>query len=304
MRSALKFLNTLVLTFCMTTAIIAQVPENTTGNGTPATPETPKTESSAPDKPAPLDGVVEKRTIVERKILAYDPVREADIFWEKRVWRVLDVREKMNLPFSYPELPFAKLLFDSALKGEITVYSANDNANGKFDKPYSLQDVADALGGTTDTVETTDPETYQIKIKVTHNDLKPEDVKTFRMKELWYFDSEASVMKVRILGIAPVIDVLGKDGNFRGTRPLFWIYYPECREMLGKHRVYNIAGNDASPMSWENLLEARFFSSYIMKESNVFDRFLVDYVQGVDQLLEGDKIKNEIFNFEQDLWQY
>ena len=300
MKVALNFLNILALCVGITAGAYAQVPETTTGNGQP---ETPKTESSAPDKAPPLDGVVEKRTIVERKVLAYDPIREADVFWEKRIWRVIDIREKINLTFSYPEMPFAKILFDAALKGDITVYNANDNSNGKFDKPFSPQDVADVLGGTSDTTETTDPETYEIKFKIIRNDLKPESVKSFRVKELWYFDSEASVMKVRILGIAPIIDV-EKNGEFRGTRALFWLYYPECREMLSKHRVYNIGGNDASPMSWENLFEARFFSSYIMKESNVYDRFLVDYVQGVDQLLEGEKIKNEIFNFEQDLWAY
>jgi gliding motility associated protien GldN len=84
---------------------------------------------------------------------------------------------------------------------------------------------------------------------------------------------------------------------------MFWVYYPEAREVLSRERVFN-AGNDASPSSWEDLMEMRFFASYIYKESNVLNRRLQDYLSGVDLLLEADKIKQEIFNFEHDLWSY
>jgi gliding motility associated protien GldN len=110
-------------------------------------------------------------------------------------------------------------------------------------------------------------------------------------------------MQVRILGIAPLIDVKDDNGNFRYEKPMFWVYYPEARESLARERVFNF-GNDTSPMTWEDLFEMRFFSSYIYKESNVFDRRLQEYLSGVDLLLEADKIKQEIFNFEHDLWSY
>jgi len=110
-------------------------------------------------------------------------------------------------------------------------------------------------------------------------------------------------LQVRILGIAPLIDVKDDNGNFRYEKPMFWVYYPECREVLSRHQVFN-SGNDASPNSWEDLLEMRFFSSYIYKQSNVHDFRLQDYLSGVDLLLEADKIKHEIFNFEHDLWSY
>ena len=93
------------------------------------------------------------------------------------------------------------------------------------------------------------------------------------------------------------------NGNFRYEKPMFWIDYPEAREILAREKVFNY-GNDASPLTWEDQLERRFFSSYIFKESNVHDRRLQEYLSGVDLLLEADKIKNEIFNFENDLWTY
>ena len=86
-------------------------------------PETVKTEASEPDEDRPLDDIVEKRIVDERRVLAYQPLREADVMWEKRVWRVIDIREKMNLPFAYPEMPFFTILMDAAVNGDITVYS-------------------------------------------------------------------------------------------------------------------------------------------------------------------------------------
>jgi len=133
--------------------------------------------------------------------------------------------------------------------------------------------------------------------------LNPEDIKQFRIKEIWFFDEESSTLQVRILGIAPLKDEYDENGNYKYTTPLFWAYYPECREILARHKVFN-ASNDASPMTWQDMMEMRQFSSYIMKRSNVYDRKVEDYLTGVDMLLEAEKIRMEIFNFEHDLWSY
>lgn len=244
----------------------------------------------------PLDGLVERSP---RRILPYEHVREADIMWEKRIWRVIDIREKMNLPFAYPERPFFSILMDATTDGSLTAYSTEDD---KFTSPLTPEEVA-SMGATVDTVITFDPETYEEQIQVVRNDLNPEDVKRFRMKEIWFFDEETSTMQVRILGLAPLIDVKDDNGNFRYEKPMFWVYYPDARPILAAERVFN-PGNDASPNTWEDLMEMRFFASYIYKESNILNRRLQDYLSGVDLLHEAEKIKQEIFNFEHDLWSY
>lgn len=274
----------------LSTKSFAQVPD---------VPEVGKTEASEPDGDRPLDDIVEKRIIDERMVLPYQPIREADVFWEKRVWRVIDIREKMNLPFAYPEMPFFSILMDAAVNGDITVYSTEDD---KFSASLPADEVA-TMGATADTVITFDPETYEEQIQVVRNELNPEDVNRFRIKEVWFFDEQTSTLQARILGIAPMIDVKDENGNFRYEKPMFWAYYPECREILARHKVFN-QGNDAAPMTWEDTFEMRFFSSYIMKASNVHDYRLQDTYSGVDLLLEADKIKQEIFNWEHDLWSY
>jgi gliding motility associated protien GldN len=261
-----------------------------------------KTEVSEPDDfgEAPLDDVVKKEIMMERRVLAYQPIRESDIFWEKRIWRIVDVREKMNLPFAYPEEPFFKILSDAASKGEMPVYSVDDD---KFTKRLSTDDVLSMLSKT-DTIVTFDPETYEEKVQIVRNDINPADVKRFRIKEVWFFDKETSTMQVRILGIAPLIDVKDSDGNFRYEKAMFWVYYPQARDLFARHRVYTMGGNTNATISWEDIFEMRYFASFIIKESNVFDRRIEDYARGVDALWESDRIKNMIFNFEHDLWQY
>ena len=257
------------------------------------------TEASVPDDDAPLDGIVEKRLMKERPVLSYQPIREADVFWEKKIWRVIDVREKMNKPFAYPEAPFFSIIVDAISNGDLNAYSTEDD---KFSNKLSSEEVMSMISYS-DTINLFDPESYLETIEVVWNEIDHDDVKRLRLKEIWFFDENTSTMNVRILGIAPLIDVNDDQGNFRYEKPMFWIYYPELRKSLAHQQVFN-TGNDASPISWEDLFEMRFFASYIYKESDVMNRRLEDYLSGVDLLLEADKIKNEIFNFEHDLWTY
>ncbi len=262
-------------------------------------PENILTESSGLNPQQPIDDIVEKRTVYEHRVLPYDHVREADIFWEKRVWRVIDVREKMNLPFAYPPRSLFEILLEGIRTGELTAYSVEDD---QFTQPLDPSEVESKVS-VEDTITIFDPDTYEEKYEVVRNDINPDDIKRYRIKEVWFFDEETSTLKVRILGIAPLYENKDDQGNVRFEQPLFWIYYPHARKLLARERVFNEL-NDASPMTWEDLFEMRFFSSYVYKTSNVRDRRLQDYLTGIDLLLEGKKIEEEIFNFEQDLWSY
>ncbi len=279
---------------CSATVLLAQTPEEVEVKTEEVTEEDPGE--------APIDDVVKKEVMGERRILPYQPVRESDIFWEKRIWRIVDVREKMNLPFAFPEDPFFKILSEAATKGDLPVYSTDEDG-AKFKKRMSTDDVLSMLSKT-DTVVTFDPETYEEKIQIVNNDINWEDVKRFRLKEVWFFDKQTSTMQVRILGIAPMIDVKDNEGNFRFEKPMFWVYYPQARELFARHRVFTMGGNTNATISWEDVFEMRYFASYIYKESNVYDRKIEDYLTGTDVLMESEKIKSDIFNWEHDLWQY
>lgn len=258
------------------------------------------TESSDPLEDIYIDDVVRKTMIFDRQVLAYEPLREADIPWEKRIWRVIDTREKVNLPFAYPEEPFFTILAEAAENGEIKVFD-----DDKFRGMLTPDEVSSKLVSM-DTSIVYDPVTYEEEVAISRSEINPNDIKRYRIKEIWFFDKEASRMQVRILGIAPLQEVFDEDsGVFKYELPLFWVYYPEAREILSRYTVFNEA-NDASVITWHDLFEMRRFSSYIYKQSNVLDVRLIDMFpnSGVDRLLESEKIKSELFNWEHDLWTY
>jgi gliding motility associated protien GldN len=264
--------------------------------------ETIITESSDPVEDIYLDDVVRRTMIFENRVLPYEPLREADIPWERRMWRVIDVREKINLPFTYPVQPFFTIIADAAQSGEIKVFKDEN-----FKEMLNPEDVTGKLNEV-DTVLIFNPDTYEDEVRIVNNPVNPEDIKKYRIKEMWYFDKESSRMQVRILGIAPIQDTYDEStGEFKYSIPMFWVYYPEAREALSRYQVFN-EYNDAAPGTWYDLFEQRRFSSYIYKQSNVLDfrldDFFVEEDQGVNRLMESDRIKAELFNWEHDLWSY
>jgi gliding motility associated protien GldN len=253
------------------------------------------------DTVPPVDDILERKLINEKLVLDYEPMREADLFWSKRIWRELDVREKMNQRFMYTEAPFFKVLTEAISKGQIRAY-----ADEKFKTRLKIDEISQKLFSI-DTTPIVNTETYEEELKITRNDIDYTSIRKFRIKEVWYFDAESSTLKCRILGIAPIQDKEDDQGNLKYSAPMFWIYYPNCRKVFAKTRVFN-EGNDASPLTWDDIFEMRFFSSYIYQESNVQGMRLHDYASfkdnGVDRLLESQKIKETLFNFEHDLWSY
>ncbi len=250
-----------------------------------------------------IDDVVNNTLVEESMVLEYEPVREADIAWKKRIWRIIDTREKMNLPFRYPNEPFFNVLRNIAENGDIALFR-----DEFFKEPMTMEEINGTLNKI-DTVVTFDYETYEEKIQIVENTINWEDIKQFRLKEIWYFDEETSRMDVRIIGFSPILDEIDYDtGELKYSLPLFWVYYPEARKYLAKVRVNN-EDNDMAPMSWYDLFENRFFSSYIIKKSNSLDLRIKDMYDGydqagVDRLMESEKIKMELFNLEHDLWTY
>ncbi len=236
-------------------------------------------------------------SLPERRILPYPTIREADILWEKKVWQVIDTREKMNHVFNHVELPFFDLIGQAIVAGKITAYE-----DEQFTQPIDKKEIKERLFRS-DTFEITDPVTYEIKIQIVGNYVDHSEIVRYRIKEVWFFDTRTSTMRVRILGIAPIRAVQRENNILVYETPLFWIYYPDCRSVLAQHLVYNDK-NDRSVLSWEDLLEMRMFSSYIYKTFNVKSERLQDTFSGIELLAESEKIKQSIFNFEQDLWSY
>ena len=251
---------------------------------------------------------IERGLIKERKPLAYDHLREDDQVWSQFVWEEIDGREKINQSFVYPgkddngDQRFFAILLSAIKNDSVVAFSAD---NDQFKVPLTADQINNLTTGANDTVDVSDPISGVVERVITKKPKFPMDsVYTFRIKSQYIFDKEASRVFCRIIGICPIAKqvVSGKSQ----PRPLFWIYYPDLRPTLVKWEVYN-PKNFAQRMSWEELFENRFFSSYVIKSTinNPSDKYLNALIKDpLFRLLEGQNIKEKIFNYEQDLWQY
>lgn len=244
-----------------------------------------------------------------KKPLPYVYVRESDVMWAKTIWRCIDLREKMNLPIYYPLEPkdCQKSLFDvvktAVLAGNVTAYG-KPLLDDEFNFPMSISEAGDKLKWI-DTVYTDDLITGDLVPSPVPRELTAENIKRWWVKEVWFFDKQRSIMDVRIIGICPLTEKIDKTtGEFRGYEPLFWLYYPDLRDLLARAPVLMNVANTSGKISYDELFQKRIFESFIYKESNVYDRMIIDYAQGEGGLLESDTIKEEIFEMEHDLWQF
>lgn len=232
--------------------------------------------------------------------LAYAPLREADILWEKRVWRVIDTREKLNMVFRSPEYSLFNVIEEGLVQGELTAYNPQSD---RFTESISSHEVWANLNQV-DTVIVIDPVTGDYRQQIVTDEFDPERIKRWRIQEVWYQDTRYSTMQVRIIAIAPLVETITENGQ--GTSyeiPLFWINYKEARPWLAQYAVAN-AENDSSRMSWEDLFTMRRFSSYVYKENDMRGRRLQDYLAGEDLLQQSKKIDRSIQNREMDMWSY
>jgi gliding motility associated protien GldN len=263
------------------------------------------------------DAAIERNLVKSRNPLAYEHIREDDAWYRERVWREIDIREKMNLSFRYKadddngNQRFLNILLTSIRKGDVTVF--DPTVDDRFTTPMTIQRVGEVISGKCDSVSVIDWDKDPtgskgiFKDSVVCKEFNPDEIVKFRLKEEWVFDKESSKMYVRILGIAPVKSFIDEaTGTVLGESPMFWVYYPDLRPVLALYEVYN-GKNFGAKMSWEELFESRYFASYIIKSSieNPYDYFIKSYIKDdILRLLEGENIKTKIFNFEQGLWSY
>ena len=274
--------------------------------------------------PEAKNSVYKKEKHKNKQVQQYAPLRQADVMWSRKIWREIDMRQKINHPLYYPENDGAadltadrKSLIDviylAIQEGSITAYG-NAARDDEFREVMSAADAKKIGGAKEEMVESLDwdkidagfAEEESTMMKLDKKSFNRNIVKKWRLKEQWFFDKQRSIMDVRIIGLAPLQE--DKDevtGELTGGfSPLFWVYFPEAREVLINAEVFNLVKNNAERRTYDDVFWKRMFASTIVKESGVMDRKINEYMVGLDALLEAERIKTEIFNIEHDLWEY
>ncbi len=258
------------------------------------------------------DEAVETKDIRDRTPLAYEHIRVDDAVYRHKIWREIDTREKMNLPFRHSanenngNQRFISILMKAIQDSAVTVFDAIDD---RFTTPLTIGEVAEKISGGIEIVDIYDSLGNKTGTREVVREVNLDSFYKFRLKEEVIFDKESSRLFWRILGIAPLKRVITSAGVDLGETELFWVYYPDMRPIFAKYEVYN-GKNFGARMSWEELFESRMFSARIIKSTidNPFDMPIKDQKglqeNGIFQLLEGERIKEKVFNYEQDLWSY
>ncbi|HEY1038618.1 MAG TPA: gliding motility protein GldN [Bacteroidia bacterium] len=257
------------------------------------------------------DGVYTKENSEYRKPIPYTSLREGDVQWSKRVWRRVDMREKINQPLYYPIEPtvnrtslvqlLLKYVFTEDPGSKIIAFEDDE-----FRKPLDVekfkgrmvikedstdQDLVDSLGNT-----------YTVKVAgMVDSTWIYENFASIDIKEDWFFDKQKSVMERRIIGIGINATLKGKE-EF-GAQNQFWVYFPQCRPIFASTEVFNTK-NDAERRTFDDIFWKQQYSSNIIRETNVYDREIESYAKGIDALLENEKVKNDIFKYEHDMWHF
>ena len=238
------------------------------------------------------------------KPLAYGYIDERDILWSKVVWEFVDLNQKINLPYYFPidtsnMSNYRRSLFDTLMRGI---------KNGSIKNVYSDSFFTSKITGAE-----IDEKLVNVRLNGDYSDtfrIKTQDIEGYMMKGMWYFDKRLGELKYRLLALAP----MGKDVLTLGLPDiedeelyeLFWVFYPETRQILHDSKVFN-PKNVSQPISYDHLLNARRFNAVIVREENVYgNRSIADYIRGnaLFQLLEADRIKESIRNKEIDMWNY
>lgn len=252
--------------------------------------------------------------------IAYGYTDDRDVLWSKTIWEIIDLNERINFPLYYPTInngllsnnrkSLYRILYDNIANGTITeIYSTsyfNESEKLTFEdltdilvsRNLSAEGISKANAG--EEVSEDDYDTYKIET---------DKIVQYRIKGTWYFNKRLGELKYRLLGIAPVapdVSTLsqGPEAMKDALVPLFWIWFPDAREALANNKVFN-PRNSSQGISFDHLLNSRRFNATIYKEENVYeDRAVNEYIyeDALRQLLESEKIKSEIRDFELDMW--
>ncbi len=279
-----------------------------------ATPEAVK-EPERPKLPDPNPDPYKRQLNSQRDPVAYERLRESDVMWQRKVWRMIDLREKINHPLYYPFEPIngrrclAQVLVDALSDGKITAYGGlSDELSGTV--VLTSDEIKAMFAGKPDTVRLTSPFTGNDTTIVNPGSAVSYDKITgFQIKEDWIFDKHRSVQEARIMAVRPIMnaEIKDSDGNVisSGIKAMFWVDFREIRKVLVENEVFN-RKNDANRLTFDDVFTKRDFSSYIYKSTldNPYDRILSEYLEPVEALIESDNIRDGIMIYEHDLWEY
>ncbi len=255
----------------------------------------------------------ERHITKEREAIDFPYLRETDILWETTIWRTIDMREKFNTFFYYPieregfdgRRNFAYMIWDAVVADEIPIY-ADDELKVPLDNYMFVQQFTKADTIILEIVD--DDENYEYKTVLVPKEFNSEEMLQIRLKEVWYIEKQVTDQSVRMISFCLTKELFKEhdgDLDYIGTAEMFWVpmLSPLVRRLLVRNEAI-FEENAARQPSWEHIFMTRMFNSYVTRESNTYNRSILDYLTGPDAIWESERIESKLLDISQDMWEY
>jgi len=245
-------------------------------------------------------------SMAQKPPVPWPPLREADVMYSKRITRIIDTREKVNYPMRWPKSALNHIIYNAVMNHDIVTYVNDDSL--ALNNPMDFE-IAGKVGSSIEVIQVPidstdiDAGTRDVDVPVPFN---PDKIVRYMIMEDWIFDKKTSEFFPRIIAIAPMYNpVAGTSGFTLPEQPMYWLKYDEARQLFAQEKIFQ--PNTSAMLTYDDFFEMRMFHSYIVKENNMYDYYIKDFEEfksdGVAALLESERIQNELFIFEHDLWE-
>lgn len=239
---------------------------------------------------------------------SYDSDEMENVRWKRDIYRTLDLDKAENSALYYPERPLGdnmnlfSLIFKLAIEKRIKIYEYNIDGNENFsvDNVISPQDMLDRFGiyyrekllNRKDTL-----------IVIDNSDVPSNEVKSYFVKEVNYFDERTSNMKSIIEAICPILHRTDEFTYENTKYPMFWVRFKDLEPYLTQTTVMTSDYNNVASFTLSDFFAAKMYVGDIYKTTNRLNRTLAQYCP-TDSLLkaEQEKIEQQLVNFENGLW--
>lgn len=253
----------------------------------------------------PPDGYLNTNNFKDIVPVPYPQIKPMDVLSVKRIWRDIDTEIDENKLFVSPNSRLIDILVDAIQLGNLIAYSplstAKNPSGDAFTEPLSKKEALAKFNGDSVLVPILDSHGNTLRSEWKAGEFSPDKVTKFRIKEDWVFDKGRGIYEPRIVGIAPLVNILAM-GELITEQPAFWINFNQARAVLAQHQVIFKSANN---LSYDDVFVLRKFSSTIIKESNPEDLKVADYMTSDDDIKkEAARIEESIQSQKQTIWMH
>lgn len=236
------------------------------------------------------------------------PDSEANLMWQKVVYRQIDLTQQENLALYFPEEPIEgqeslfRIIMKLVTSNQVPVYEYLDgreiftdqykiNVREMLDRFHILY--TEAKGSTE----------KNPKFTIEESDVPSNEVLSYYVIEKWVFNSNENKTKTEIEAICPVLHRTDDFGGEPIRYPMFWIKLDALRPYLTQQNIFIDDDNNLPKYTYDDFFQLGMYKGEIYKTRNLRNRSLMQLFPDPDDLKHAqDSIENRLLTFDKHIW--